>query len=176
LARFFGLCKNETGWRRVADVWPGLAAVFYQRGPGDPGHDHLAAEVGGADGPAPVLFLETCFRPEGAVAVEDPRHGCLRLLAQHGVYFEFVPSEELGQPRPARHGAAEVEPGVPYALALSSAAGLWACLEGTRVCFERRDPPLLRLLEAPESRAPGSPASTRRDPCDRHNLSPPTPA
>jgi hypothetical protein len=149
LARFFDLCRLETGWRKVADVWPGLTAILYQRQPGAPGAEQLLAEVGPVTRREPILLLEACFRPEGALAVEDPRHGCLRLLADHGVYFEFVPLDEVGKPRPSRLGVTDVEPGCPYALALSSPAGVWACLADLSVSFLRRDPPLLRILEAP---------------------------
>ena len=87
------------------------------------------------------------FRPEGAVAIEDPRHRSLRLLPDHGVYFEFVPVDQVGKARPERYSAAQVQLGVPYALAVSSPAGVWACLVGSIVRFEHRDPPLLRLVE-----------------------------
>src|SRR4029077_17237805 len=82
---------------------------------------------------------------EGFVAAEDPRHGLLRLLPDHEVFFEFVPVEELGAERPARHTAADLVPGVPYAVVLTTCAGLWGYVLGDTVCFERRDPPLLRF-------------------------------
>ncbi len=155
LERFFEQCKSETGWRHVAEMWPALAAVVYQGDAGASSRVRLAGAV--VDGRhAPALLLEACVRPEAAVAVEDPRHGCLRLLPDHGVYFEFVPPEELEKERPVRLGVGDVEPGTPYALAVSSPAGVWACLAGVRVRFERRDPPLLHVLEAP---AAGRPAT-----------------
>jgi len=144
LARFFEQVKRATGRDRLADVWPQLAAVLYTRGVEDPDRGQMESAIGSAA----VLCLEMFLRPEGAVAIEDPRHSGLRLLPDHGVYFEFVPVDELGKPWPARHSAAEIRLGVPYALALSSPAGIWACLIGSVVRFERRNPPLLRLLEA----------------------------
>jgi GH3 auxin-responsive promoter len=130
----------------LREVWPELAAAFYLRGADDPPRDELVREHG-PDQLAGIL-REVCLRPEGPIAVEDPRTECLRLLTDHGVYFEFVPADQVDQARPVRHGAAEIEPGVRYAVALSSPAGWWACLTGLEVCFERRDPPLLRLLRA----------------------------
>ena len=157
LTRFFALSKKETGWRQAADIWPGLTAVLYQRAAGSPGSEQLMAEVGFlASGRAPVAFLEACFRAEGAIAVEDPRYGRLRLLADHGVYFEFVSDEERSKSRPVRQGIDEVKLGVPYTLILTSAAGLWACLTEIRLCFENRDPPLIRLLETPPLEAPAN--------------------
>ena len=38
-----------------------------------------------------------------------------------------------------------MEPGVSYAVALTTCAGLWSYVLGDTVCFERRDPPLLRF-------------------------------
>jgi hypothetical protein len=143
LTRFFAHLQRVTGRDRVADIWPSLAAVLYTRGLREIDRADLVRAVGSPE----VLFQEMYFRPEGAIAFEDPRYSKLRLLPDHGVYFEFVPVEQLGKPRPARYGAAEVKLGVPYALALSSAAGVWACLVGSVLRFERRDPPLLRLVE-----------------------------
>src|SRR5262249_43249588 len=40
---------------------------------------------------------------------------------------------------------AELEPGVQYAVVLTTCAGLWSYVLGDTVCFEQRDPPLLRF-------------------------------
>lgn len=144
LARCFARVREVSGRDRVADAWPGLAAVLYARGYSQITPHQLREAVGRPE----VLFLEFCFQPEGVIAVEDPRHGLLRLLPDHGVYFEFIPLPELDRPNPVRHHVGEVATGVPYAVALTS-AGIWACLVDVRVCFERREPPLLRLVEKP---------------------------
>ena len=156
LTKFLALCRRESGWQRGADVWPGLMAVIYGNAPGEGPRRALAEQLGVPERRQPPLLMEACVRAEGVVAVEDPRHSCLRLLPDHGVYFEFVPVNEVGQARPMRHTLADVVPGVPYAVALTSAAGVWACLAGVRVSFESREPPLLRVLEAPIDAAGGA--------------------
>jgi hypothetical protein len=160
---FFGRVRQITGRDRIAEVWPGLTAVLSQGSTAE----HRAAlrdELGSAR----VLLLETYFPPEGAVAVEDPRCGLLRLLPDHGVYFEFVPVAELGSTRPTRHGVGKVEPGVPYALTLTSPSGLWAAHIGDTVCFEQSHPPLFRLLEPAirqtERATDGAPLNARPHP------------
>src|SRR5262249_33644814 len=100
-------------------------------------------------GSASVPCLGMWSRPEGTLAVEDPLHDRLRLLTDHGIYYEFVPVESLGAPEPVRLGVGEGEMGVPYAVALTSPAGLWGCLIGVHVRCERRQPLLLRLEEMP---------------------------
>jgi hypothetical protein len=55
-----------------------------------------------------------------------------------------VPVEDLGSAAPRRHTVAEVELGRPYALVMSTPAGLWSYTLGDTVRFTARDP--LRLL------------------------------
>jgi hypothetical protein len=145
LVRLLERLRALSGRERVAGAWPELAAVMYTRRPTGMDRARLADAVGSAA----VLLLEAWLRPEGILAMEDPRHGLLRLFPDQGVFFEFVPEEQVGQSEPVRHTLADVEPGITYVPALSSTAGVWACLTDDRVCFERRDPPLLRLLDQP---------------------------
>ncbi|MDJ0948179.1 MAG: GH3 auxin-responsive promoter family protein [Alphaproteobacteria bacterium] len=79
---------------------------------------------------------------EGFVAVADRGDGeGLRLVLDTGLFFEFVPVEEMEAPAPARHWMATAEPGVNYALVLSTCAGLWAYVLGDTVELLTRDPP-----------------------------------
>jgi hypothetical protein len=135
--------KELTGRARLTEVWPALAAVLYTRRPGEDVGAALRAEAGSR-----AVVLEVAARSEAVVAVEDPRHDRLRLLHNHGVFFEFVPAGQASQPRPDRLGLDEVETGVAYDLAVSSPAGLWACRAGCTVVFESLDPPLIRFVEA----------------------------
>jgi hypothetical protein len=152
------LVDRETklnGCSCISEIWPGLTAVFYsRRSPLDDPAPRLRTILGDS-----VLVLETCFLREGPAAVEDPRRGCLSLLFDHGVYFEFTPAAERGKRDARRHSLAEVEPGVVYEMAMTSPAGAWACRTGVAVRFERRGSPLLRLVEMP----PAAPADAAAD-------------
>lgn len=83
---------------------------------------------------------------EGFIAVADrgPGEG-LRLLSDVGLFFEFVPVEELDSPTPTRHWLATMEKGVNYAVVLSSCAGLWGYVLGDTVRFTDLDPPRLMV-------------------------------
>jgi hypothetical protein len=138
-----------SGRGRLRDVWPGLSAVLYAcRGPG--GERARLREAAGCG----VLLLEAVLPPEGPVAVEDPLRSGLRLLTNHGVYFEFTPAAEAGRPNAARCGVGGVEAGVDYEVLLTSPAGVWACRTGLAVRFEGRDPPRLHLAAPPAPAAP----------------------
>jgi len=82
---------------------------------------------------------------EGFMALQDkgPGEG-LRMLLDTGLFFEFIPLEELDQPLPTRHWIGNAEIGVNYALALSTCAGIWSYVLGDTVKLIERDP--ARLL------------------------------
>jgi hypothetical protein len=149
--------KQARGKRSLRDVWSGLSAIlFTHRSPAAAAQLRAEAED--------VLLLEMAGRAEGPIAVEDPRHGLMRLLFDHGVFFEFVPLDRTSEPHCPRYGIEEIELGVPYELVLSSPAGLWACRIGRTVCLERRDPPLVRFLEpAAQTSVAGKRRSRRTD-------------
>ncbi|KAA5606719.1 GH3 auxin-responsive promoter family protein [Roseospira marina] len=81
---------------------------------------------------------------EGFIAVQDrgPDEG-LRLMADTGLFFEFVPTDELDAPTPTRHWLATAETGRDYALILSTCAGQWAYILGDTVRLVETDPPRL---------------------------------
>jgi len=141
LLSYFDRLLRAAGKRRVIDVWPALRAVVHGGCRFDP-YRSVFREVIGSDA---VRLLDTYPASEGYVATEDPRSGLLRLIPDHGVFFEFVPVAELGGTAPTRHTVADLVPGVPYAVVMTTCAGLWGYVLGDTVCFEARTPPLLRF-------------------------------
>jgi hypothetical protein len=79
---------------------------------------------------------------EGFIALADrgPGKG-LRLLLDNGLFFEFVPLDELEAPRPTRHWIKTAQIGVNYAIVLTSCAGLWSSIIGDTVRFVDLNPP-----------------------------------
>ena len=79
---------------------------------------------------------------EGFIAVQDatPDDG-LRLLTDTGLFFEFVPLDELDSAKPTRRWLGNVETGVNYAIALSTCSGCWGYVIGDTVRFASLDPP-----------------------------------
>ena len=82
---------------------------------------------------------------EAFVAVQTERSGGLTLMLDYGVFYEFVPVEDLASERPRRHTAAEVSLNKPYAVVVTTGAGLWSYLLGDTVRFTARDPLRLAL-------------------------------
>jgi hypothetical protein len=79
---------------------------------------------------------------EGFIAAADRAYGeGLRLNLDHGMFFEFVPLEELESTNPRRHWIANVETGINYALVMSTCAGLFAYVIGDTVRLVDKSPP-----------------------------------
>ncbi len=146
--RLFDKLKSITGKSTIAEIWPTLRVVIHGGTSFDPYRDVFRKEIGSDK----VRFLEVYPCSEGFVATEDPRYNLLRIVPDHGIFFEFVPLEEFdenhGKPksdRPVRHTLANVETGVQYAVLVSTCAGLWSYLVGDTIAFEKRNPPLIRF-------------------------------
>jgi GH3 auxin-responsive promoter len=83
---------------------------------------------------------------EGFIAVADRGDGeGLRMLLDSGLFYEFVPVEELDGADPTRHWLANAETGVDYALVLSTCAGLWSYLIGDTIRFVDLRPPRILI-------------------------------
>lgn len=83
---------------------------------------------------------------EGFFAFADRGTGeGLRLQTDGGLFYEFVPLQELESENPARHWLETIETGVDYALVVSTAAGLWGYVVGDTVRFLDRQPPRLLM-------------------------------
>jgi hypothetical protein len=128
-----------SGKPTVAEVWPTLELVVHGGVKFDPYRESFQRLLG-----APTIFLHESYPcSEGFIAFGDPATGLLRLVLDHGIFYEFVPTSELGTERPARHWLGNLQAGVNYAIVVSTCAGMWSHVIGDTVRFESLDPPLL---------------------------------
>ncbi|MDQ7040108.1 MAG: GH3 auxin-responsive promoter family protein [Rhodothermus sp.] len=127
----------------VREVWPNLQ-VFISGGVALSSYRTLLEEMIGD--PAPD-FVETYGASEGFFAfqstLEDP---AMLLHLDNGIFYEFVPLEARNHPNPPRHTIATVEPGVRYALYVTTCSGLWSYAMRDVVRFTQTDPPKLVVV------------------------------
>jgi GH3 auxin-responsive promoter len=89
-----------------------------------------------------VDMREVYAASEGFVASADRGFGeGMRLNVDNGLFYEFVPVEELGSPNPTRHWLADAQTGINYALVLANCAGVFGYLIGDTVRFVEKLPP-----------------------------------
>ncbi len=83
---------------------------------------------------------------EGFFAYQDkPDRDDLLLLTNHGMFYEFVPANEIFDENPTRLSLKDVQTGVNYALIISTNAGLWAYNIGDTVMFTSTTPYRLKV-------------------------------
>ena len=81
---------------------------------------------------------------EGFIAIADrgPGEG-MRMCLDHGIFYEFVPVDELESSNPTRHWVGNIQKDVNYAVIMTTCAGLWSYRIGDTVRFVDLNPPRL---------------------------------
>ncbi len=121
-----------TGKSHMLEVWPNLELFMHGGVSFRPYRDQFAALF-----PSPTMnYLESYNASEGYFAIQD-RHGAddLLLMLDYGIFFEFMPLDQVGRERPETKLLHEVEVGRQYALVASTNAGLWRYVPGDTVRF-----------------------------------------
>ncbi len=128
--------------RRLANFYPNLELLVHGAVNFAPYRKTFEALLEGSHAETREVYAAS----EGFVAIADRGDGeGMRLVADNGLFFEFVPLEELDAPRPTRHWLKDAQPGVNYALVVSSCAGLWAYVLGDTVRFVDLAPPRILI-------------------------------
>jgi hypothetical protein len=120
--------------------WPNLK-VFIHGGVAFPPYRSLFDHWIGR----PVDRVEVYPASEAFVALQTEREGGLTLMLDYGIFYEFVPVEDLAAASPRRHTVADLELGRAYAPVLSTPAGLWSYVLGDTVRFVAADPLRLQI-------------------------------
>ncbi len=83
---------------------------------------------------------------EGFFAYQDkPERDDMLLLTNHGMFYEFIPANEIFDKNPTRISLKDVKTGVQYALILNTNAGLWGYNIGDTVMFTSTRPYRLKV-------------------------------
>lgn len=129
--------RHGTHATTVAEVWPNLRVLVTGGVALSSYRDLLDEQIGQPD----LQYIETYGASEGFIAFQNELHDPAMLLhLNNGVFFEFVPMDELHTPHPRRYTVADVEPDVRYALYVTSCSGLWSYAIGDVVRFTQTFP------------------------------------
>ena len=86
-------------------------------------------------------YVETYNASEGFFGLQtDPTDSAMTLMVDYGVFYEFIPLEELDKPSPNVVPLWGVETGRNYAMVISTSGGLWRYLIGDTVRFTSTSP------------------------------------
>lgn len=133
---YFDWLSERNDGKKIKDIFPNLQAIVHGGVNFEPYKARLLDSLG-----KHVDMIETFPASEGFFAFQDmPGQEGLLLNTDSGIFYEFVPADEISNPSPTRLSLGEVEIGVNYALIVSTNAGLWAYNIGDTVRFVSKNP------------------------------------
>jgi hypothetical protein len=120
----------------VKDVFKNFSLFIYGGVNFEPYRQKLFDTIG-----KKVDSIETYPASEGFIAFQNKQDDPgLLLLANSGIFFEFIPADEYFDESPTRLSLGQVELNTNYALIINSNAGLWGYSIGDTVKFISKDP------------------------------------
>ncbi len=128
---YYEVLLEKTGQSSIREIFPNFDLFIYGGVNFEPYRAKLEALVGNS-----INTLETYPASEGFIAFQDqPENPALLLNVNSGIFFEFIPTDEIFNEKPTRLSLKDVKIGVNYAIIINSNAGLWGYNIGDTVKF-----------------------------------------
>lgn len=126
-----------TGKKNLLEVWPNLELYFHGAVNFTPYREQFKALIPSAS----MYYLETYNASEGFFGIQDQDNSEeLLLMLDYGIYYEFLPLENLEDEQPKTLSLDQVELNKNYAIIITTNAGLWRYLIGDTVQFTSLHP------------------------------------
>ncbi len=126
-----------TGKNNLLEVWPNLELYFHGAVNFAPYRAQFKEFIPSDD----MYYLETYNASEGFFGIQDQDHSEeLLLMLDYGIFYEFLPLENLEDENPRTLSLEQVELHKNYAIIISTNAGLWRYLIGDTIQFTSLSP------------------------------------
>ena len=121
-----------SGKKYLDEVWPNLEVFFHGGVAFTPYREQYKRLIRSPR----MHYMETYNASEGFFGLQDdPSDLSMLLMLDYGVFYEFIPLEEVGLNHPTVLPLWEVETGRSYAIVISTSCGLWRYQIGDTVRF-----------------------------------------
>ena len=128
---------EKAGATSIHEVWPNLEVFFH----GGISFKPYRSQYAAITDVSKMRYIEAYNASEGFFAVQDTIDSrAMLLLLDLGVFYEFMPLDQLDNPSPQLVPMWKVEPGKVYGLVISSCNGLWRYAIGDTVKIESVNP------------------------------------
>lgn len=126
-----------SGKQNILEVWPNLELFVHGAVAFGPYRDLFKTLI-----PSKKMnYMEVYTASEGFFGIQDRlAHDEMLLMLDYGIFYEFLPLDELGKDFPKTLSLDEVELNKPYAMVISTNAGLWRYLIGDTIKFTSLKP------------------------------------
>lgn len=126
-----------TGKKNLLEVWPNLELYVHGAVNFNPYKDQFNELIPSEE----MYYLETYNASEGFFGIQDQlKSQEMLLMLDYGIYYEFLPLEQMHEENPRTLCLGEVELFKNYAIIISTNAGLWRYLIGDTVQFTSLSP------------------------------------
>lgn len=126
-----------SGKQSIAEIWPHLEVFFHGGVAFTPYREQYQRLIGNPN----MHYMETYNASEGFFGLQtDPNDRAMSLMIDYGVFYEFIPMDELEKDNPTVVPLWGVETDKNYAMVISTTAGLWRYMIGDTVKFTQTNP------------------------------------
>jgi hypothetical protein len=126
----------------ILEVWPNLEVFFHGAVAFKPYRSLFKTLIPKKS----MRYVETYNASEGFFGIQDQQDSeSMLLMLDYGIYYEFVPVEELEKDHPKAIGLAEVKVNTNYAMVISTNAGLWRYNIGDTIKFTSLAPYRIKI-------------------------------
>ncbi|MGZ3883126.1 MAG: GH3 auxin-responsive promoter family protein [Bacteroidia bacterium] len=123
--------------RSVREVWPNLEVYFHGGVSFTPYKDQFRQLFDNDR----INYLQLYSASEGFFGIQDQlKSDDMLLMLDYGIFYEFIPTEDLGLSNPRTYNISEVTAGINYAMVISTNAGLWRYQLGDTIQFTSTNP------------------------------------
>jgi len=131
-----------TGKENILEVWPNMEAFFHGGVNFNPYREQFRKII-----PSDQMhYMESYNASEGFFAIQDnPNRDDMLLMLDYGIYYEFIPTSEIGKENPKVLSLEAVEVNENYALVISTNGGLWRYVIGDTVQFTSKFPYKIKI-------------------------------
>lgn len=126
-----------SGKKYLEEVWPNLEVFFHGGIAFTPYRSQYEQLITSSK----MHYMETYNASEGFFGIQDdPTDRSMLLMLDYGVFYEFIPLEEVGRPDATVVPLEGVEIGRNYAMVITTSCGLWRYMIGDTVEFTSKRP------------------------------------
>lgn len=130
-----------TGKSNIKEVWPNLEVFVHGGVSFLPYKAQFEKLISG-----PMNYIETYNASEGFFGIQDRNQADdMLLMLDYGIFYEFIPLNDLGQSLQQAIPLHEVKTDVNYAIVITTNAGLWRYQIGDTVVFTSTDPYRIKI-------------------------------
>lgn len=128
---------EKTGKQTLEEVWPNLEVFFHGGVAFTPYREQYKQVIHSPK----MHYVETYNASEGYFGTQnDLSDPSMLLMIDYGIFYEFIPMEDIDKDHPRVYCLEEIELNKNYAMVISTSCGLWRYMIGDTVKFTRKNP------------------------------------